>query len=136
MAFHVQRDGTIDCDTVAEALELSTALAGHSGNHAKRSPRAKKGTRQNQLAPNVKTLLISLRDNSDGRMTDNLAHDMNVSVSTLPPVFRGLNNWARSCHATLDELIERKRIPSKSGKLTTHFKLTSKGRDEVLKLNF
>jgi len=139
MAFHVQRDGSIDCDTVAEALELSAAFAARNGAHANSSlpirPLTRPKTQVSTLALNVRNLLITLRDNPEGKVTETLAQAMGLGVGSLPPIFRGLNNWAASCSSTLGELIDRKRTPSKSGKLTTLYKLTSKGREEVLKLN-
>jgi hypothetical protein len=128
VAFRVRADGTIETDSVEEALKLRAALL--------RQEFRKQATRSSQkpsdpdyLSDDTKAFLglICL-----GPFTsDQISEGTKISKTSIPPLIRGLHSWANRHGFNLDDLLVRTQTYVK-GKPISLYELTDEGRLQFL----
>lgn len=121
MAFRVLPDGTIETDSLEEALRAREALN-------RRRPRQARGAEpRSGLTDNTRRLLQALLDRPEGLLSADLAARAGLSTRQFPPILRGLGSWSRKRRLKLEDLLTRE-PRSERGKPVSHYKLTEQGR--------
>jgi hypothetical protein len=128
VAFRVLADGTVETDSVEEALKLRAALL--------RQESRKQATRSNQkpsdpdyFSDDTKAFLDAV---SLGPLTsDQIAEEAKISTKSIPPLIRGLHSWANRHGFAFDDILIRTQTYVK-GKPVSTYELTEKGCIAIL----
>jgi len=121
----------VETDNVQDVVALERALATRNGKPSTPAPEA--GRKEFALSERGSMVLKALKKNPDGLLNQDLLEQSGVDAGSLPPVFRGLKNWATGLGHELNDFIARDRVAMKD-KLVTKFRLTEMGRKAVDKL--
>jgi len=128
VAFRVLADGTVETDSVEEALKLRAALLRQAARKQVASSRQKPSD-PDYLSDDTKAFLDAV---SIGPLTsEQIAEEAKISKKSIPPLIRGLHSWANRHGFTLDDILVRTQTYVK-GKPISTYNLTEKGCITIL----
>ena len=110
MAYRVNPDGSIDCATAEEALNLQALILTRNARHAVNenhndSPRPPDQQQQAGLPDLARQFLRALLERS--QTAAEIAQRLDTKTTAFPPMYRGLRKWAMSVGLDYDTLIQR-----------------------------
>jgi hypothetical protein len=120
VAFRVLADGTVETDSVEEALKLRRALL---RENRKQAAPDRKVPDPDNLSEDTKQFLYAVVRPAT---SDEIAETVKIKKKSLPPLIRGLNVWAEHRGLNLDELLTRTQ-KSVKGKPVSTYELTERG---------
>jgi hypothetical protein len=126
MAYRVLPDGTIETDTLDDALKARDAVLGRKTNqrHARGIVTKKSDT---LLSDVTKAFLRALVQSPNGLTSTQAATAAGIGTKSLPPVIRGLNEFCRRKHIVMDSLVTRK-TKFENRRPVSLYALTEEGR--------
>src|ERR1700683_1443402 len=121
VAFQILPNGNIETSSAEEALELQALILRRK---ARKQVAPDHGSpKSEELSDDTVRFLYAL---ATGPVTsDEIAQEANISIKSIPPIVRGLNNWASNRGLKLNDLLIRTQ-KSVKGKLVSTYTMTDK----------
>ena len=114
MAFRILPNGTIEADTLIEALQARDAVL------KKRTRAEKRESEDRRWSPKTVSFLMAVWKNPGGLNSHEVADKAGISAKSLPPIIRGLKAFARNTHIEFDKLIVVESSSEKGRPVTTY----------------
>ncbi|MGD0671192.1 MAG: hypothetical protein ABSB13_03890 [Candidatus Binatus sp.] len=124
VSFRILADGTIETDSVEDALKLRTALLRQEARRQLPDP--------DDLPLNAQKFLFVIEANPSGLTSEEISKKTDIPTKSVPPLIRGLGYWATRHGFKLDKLLVRKQSFEK-GKPISTYTLTVEGRRKFQK---
>jgi len=122
MAFRILPDGTIEADSLGEALQARDAIL------QKRPSRSRqKASGGSNISENTRAFLTVLWGKPQGVLSPEVAAALNLSPKSLPPIVRGLRTIAAKSKMDFADLLVVETVTEK-GKQVTRYRLGEAGR--------
>jgi len=125
VSFLVKPDGTVETDSVDDALKLQDAIL-------RRREARRQLPESDDLPANAKKFLIEVGANPSGLTSEEISKRTGIPTKSVPPLIRGLTYWATRNGFALDKLLTRKQSFDKGRPIST-YTLTAEGRRKFQK---
>jgi len=125
VSFRVLADGTVETDSVEDALKLRAALL--------RQEARRQSPDSDELPINTQRFLVVVAANPLGVTSEEISKVAGIPTKSVPPLIRGLGYWATRHGVKLNQLLLRKQSFEK-GKPISTYALTVEGRRKFQKV--
>jgi hypothetical protein len=116
VAFRIKADGTIETDSVEEAMKVRAAFLKES---RKQAGPDRALSEQDNFSEDTKRFLYAIAGGGSYTSED-IAEGAKISTRSIPPIIRGLNSWAKRRGLKLDELLIRTQTSVKGKPVSTY----------------
>jgi hypothetical protein len=127
VAFRVLADGTVETDSVEEAMKVRAAFL----KEARRQGTSDRNiSDDDEFSEDTKRFLFVL-SLGGCHTSDEIANEAKISKKSIPPLIRGLNNWANRRGLNLDDLLVRTQ-KSVKGKPVSTYEMTDEFAEKLV----
>jgi len=116
VAFRVLADGTVETDSVEEAMKVRAAFLKEA---RKQGAPDRNTSNDDEFSEDTKRFLYAL-SLGNCHTSDEIAKEAKISKKSIPPLIRGLNNWANRRGLNLDDLLVRTQKSVKGRPVSTY----------------